>query len=249
MKRCNSCGRDNADEAVRCSECGKREFAGPAAEAPPVATNKKLKLPGRLLIAGIIGLAVAGLSIQVAFRNITNSPKANSHQMVTEWQLRQAGLRVAEYQKRFNAFPDSFSDLLVLTNERLRWVLGSRPVDGWGRETLLVREGTNCLVVSYGRDGKPGGRGLDCDLTSERLHPEEAKPTFAQFWSEPPTPTLIPYCFVCGGLGLILTFSMIRTVPSTLAGWLVLSLKVGATVFGALMIASVMSVLHIPSGH
>jgi hypothetical protein len=33
MKSCNYCGRENADDAICCRECGTREFKNPASEA------------------------------------------------------------------------------------------------------------------------------------------------------------------------------------------------------------------------
>ncbi len=33
MKSCDYCGRENADDAICCRECGTREFKNPASEA------------------------------------------------------------------------------------------------------------------------------------------------------------------------------------------------------------------------
>ena len=71
-------------------------------------------------------------------------------------------------------------------------------LDWWGQPLHYWTDGTHYRITSCGYDGKPGGVGLDYDLTSEDLPtyqaskerhkrarlPQDTRPTFAQFLSD-----------------------------------------------------------------
>jgi general secretion pathway protein G len=62
----------------------------------------------------------------------------------------------------------------TLTNYRSGGYLGSLPIDPWGRPYLYASPGTDGRdydIVSYGRDGKPGGDGYDADISTLTLEP------------------------------------------------------------------------------
>jgi len=44
--------------------------------------------------------------------------------------------------------------------------------DGWGRPILLERNGQVIRLISYGKDGIPGGVGDDSDIIQEFLLPK-----------------------------------------------------------------------------
>lgn len=54
------------------------------------------------------------------------------------------------------------------------------PMDPWHRPYIYATDGNTYSVTSYGRDGRPGGRGPDCDLSISAQHPPEAFPTLYQ---------------------------------------------------------------------
>jgi hypothetical protein len=54
-----------------------------------------------------------------------------------------------------------------------QWDEKGRPLDGWGRPFLYSTDGAKFVITSLGRDGKPGGLGLDCDLSTTNTWPAE----------------------------------------------------------------------------
>jgi general secretion pathway protein G len=251
MKKCSYCGRENADDAERCRECGTQEFTTSLA-LPETELQRKLRRTDvlfRLLISAFVWLAVTGLSLCVAWQNAGDAP-ANLEQWRTQYDLRRMYQSITQYQQEFHASPNSLAQLLAMTN-------GVPPVeerylsfDGWKRPFLFASDGTNCLITSLGRDGKPGGRGLDCDLTNKDWRPKSSFPTFHQFLFEMPrTGGMTMSCLLCGGLAFFLCFFKARKPELTLPGFVLAGFRLGATILGAFIVAVIISALHIPSGH
>jgi general secretion pathway protein G len=60
----------------------------------------------------------------------------------------------------------------TITNYRSGGYLPSLPKDPWGNVYLYASPGTDGLdydLISYGRDGKPGGEGYDADISNATL--------------------------------------------------------------------------------
>ncbi|MDH4120927.1 MAG: type II secretion system major pseudopilin GspG [Deltaproteobacteria bacterium] len=43
------------------------------------------------------------------------------------------------------------------------------PADGWGNDFIYTSDGNTFQIISYGKDGQPGGAELDADITSDKL--------------------------------------------------------------------------------
>ncbi len=67
------------------------------------------------------------------------------------------------YAKKGN-YPDTGSGLRVLVESQ---ILDRAPVDPWGHDYVYMNEGGKPVVISYGRDGSPGGSELDEDISSK----------------------------------------------------------------------------------
>jgi general secretion pathway protein G len=62
----------------------------------------------------------------------------------------------------------------TITNYRAGGYLPSMPKDPWGNAyqyTSPGADGRDYDIVSYGRDGKPGGEGYDADISTSTLDP------------------------------------------------------------------------------
>jgi len=75
----------------------------------------------------------------------------------------QAAMAVLEQRVRLAAdqkleIPDDLNDLPSIAGR------ASDANDAWGRPILLERTGDEVTLVSYGKDGRPGGAGLNGDL-------------------------------------------------------------------------------------
>jgi hypothetical protein len=252
MKKCAYCGRENADDAVSCHECGTQEFRTPPlpCEARPQAGGKAGAILFRLLAAAFVGLVVLGLSLYTAWQQAQNSSVACRQQELTQWYLKKIDQCLTQYVQQFRTSPASLAHLLAMTNGVPPSEPDSLSFDGWHRPFLFSADGTNCLVTSLGRDGKPGGQGLDFDLTNKDRYPKQARPTFRQFLLEMPSlHRMIFDCFFCGALAFVLCLVTVKAPELSWSGLLVLGMKLLATTVGALIVASVITALHIPSGH
>ena len=169
--------------------------------------------------------------------------------------LREIGRGVNLYQQKSNALPTSLDQLRAITNDDgavfIRVLLDSKGgfVDGWQRPYLFSENGTNFLITSLGRDGKPGGRGVDADLTDKNPWPKEAWPTFSQFWSNEHFNGMIHTSIVCGILAGFLSLLTVRIPNLNKKGIIILVLGLCATLIGTLFVTTIITALHIPSGH
>jgi hypothetical protein len=245
MKNCKYCGFGNADGAASCQQCGQQEFVelNVPAETVRPGTNFR-KLIHRFLAAAAIWLIVSGISIYVAWGNASTSNDCRWEQYMTRLALKHIADSIAAYRHKFGVSPQSFDDLAKLSNDFSPEV--EHPIDGWGHPMVLSINGTNLMVTSYGRDGKPGGIGLDYDLTTEDQDPQEARPTFQQFLYEMPTRGMIVSCFICGGLAGLLGFFIIKIPELSLNTMIKLVFKLMVMVLVAVFMASIIAGLHIP---
>lgn len=133
-------------------------------------------------------------------------------------------------------------------------------VDGWGRPFLYSTHGTTCTLRSYGRDGKPGGTGLDMDIDLTNCD-RSLKSLGSDTWRNPPMPTLKQYllelptggmtwgCVLCGLTAFGTGFFFIRPVPMTQRQIFVLAVKLVITIAATVFFATIIMQGHIPSGH
>ncbi len=71
------------------------------------------------------------------------------------------------------AYPTTLEVLVVPDEKGETYLKGQRqlPLDPWGNDYVYFApgEGAQPRIVSYGRDGKPGGEGEDADIDSAKL--------------------------------------------------------------------------------
>jgi hypothetical protein len=113
--------------------------------------------------------------------------------------------------------------------------------DMWNRPLHYEVEGDSYKLYSYGRDGEPGGEGLDADMyANTRPKP----PTLHQFTFDYETKGIQATCFLAG-----VCAGIIRLLQKRKRGWGVFLMRLGATAIGAVIAAMVIGILHIPTGH
>ncbi len=123
-------------------------------------------------------------------------------------------------------------------------------LDGWRRPFEYSTDGTNYTVTSFGRDGKPGGVGLDCDLTNINPHPASSVPTLHQFtFGCRPTEGLVGTWIGSGLLTFVLSWFLARPTLLTRKKVLALCIKVMVTVVGAIIVACFLAGFHVSTGH
>ncbi len=208
-----------------------------------MAKGKQLAI--RFLIATLAGVLVTVIALIVAWQGGRQGTALNHRQFLTQRALHQLAEEIETYKQQTGTIPTSLDDLDVLEEASRRFGEAAPHEDGWGRPFIFETDGKDCLVISYGRDGKPGGAGLDHDLTHIEPGPPGSLPTLSQSINNPTFRPTLGGCAV-GGLGaFVLAWFVVKpgqfnrgSIPDVVF-WLVVS-AIGAAFIGA---------LHIPSGH
>jgi hypothetical protein len=163
----------------------------------------------------------------------------------TDYMLRELAFDIESYRKEFGHFPSTLNDLTNIM-EGSAWPEFS---DSWKHPLVYSVDGTNYLIKSFGRDGKPGGQGLDCDLTTRDLHPPESALPLRQFLFDVRIGPMLGTCAVSGFITFILTIILVKRPDFSRSGLKSLGLRLGAVVIGAALVAGLMAALHVPVHH
>jgi hypothetical protein len=162
---------------------------------------------------------------------------------------RQEVLRIAgaiqAYQKAKVALPRTLRQLADDPKSDVHAGEDGTICDSWGYPLVYAVRGNRFLLVSYGRDGKPGGEGVDCDLSNVNPRPPQSRLTFRQF-IEFGDPT--PLAAVSGILACLVALFTIRPADVTRQGAPRLIAKVLVTVGAAAFVGMWMAALCLPMG-
>lgn len=228
--------------------------------------TKQAHLRARILVATLVGTAVFLLAIFVAWRN--GGPGLLNNfilGMMTRGDIRLLDEAIQGYVTGTGSPPASLSEIRISA----RWFRSTGQygglvrrrgtfLDGWGRPYLYSVEGTNYLIVSYGRDGVPDGKNpLDADISSRDPHTlprfsgtmEQLTPSFRQFLFELPSTGMVLVCLVCGVLAFSLCMATIK--PDEL-DWRepgAAIARIIAIVAVTVLVSFIHIIGHIPSGH
>lgn len=142
------------------------------------------------------------------------------------------------------------------------------PIDWWRRPLHYWTDGTHYRVTSYGRDGRPGGVGLDYDLSSDDLEsgrtsthawpriPKQATPTFRQFLSDrgderyPGSGRMMALmCALAGLVAFVFGFVTLGAAVQTRQGVRGTLRRLVITIVGTVFLAMIITTLHVPTGH
>lgn len=186
----------------------------------------------RFIAAVMTGMVVFGLASVSAWYEFSTSSYVNYH--ASPQTLNHVVELLGEHITQHGSLPPTLDDL---------------PGDGvytdsWNRPFHYKVNGNTFELISYGRDGVPGGVGYDADMTPQSL-PEAHKPTYLQFLTDPLAHAMIATCLL-GGLfaGAIVVWRP-RRRRHRRNRKMQLVLPLLATLVVTILIAA----LHIPSGH
>jgi hypothetical protein len=214
--------------------------------------NKYQRIGIRVAAATNVGLVVAAIAIVVAWRDVGDTNRVRSEQWATRQAISDIKKSLQMYRETGKPLPKSLEEFRGPGGQFLvqfkRDERGS-PLDGWGRPFLHSVEGREYVVTSLGRDGKPGGVGLDCDLSNLKEWPKEAVPTLGQVLGHPSTRGIIHPCLVCGVLAFLLSLATVNPRTIENQGVFPLVMQVGLTIFGALFVAYFLSLAPVANYH
>ncbi len=217
----------------------------------------------RILLSLVVGLVVFPLSLIVAWPTYqTSAVRGLQDRTVTD--ILKVGRALDAYQQEKHTLPRTLTGLIPVKEDTFFQTNESgAPIDAWGRPLHYWTDGAHYRVTSYGRDGKPGGLGLDYDLTSDetkvaaaktgfgtsRLKLKQAAPTFRQFVSDPLARSMLDTCVFAGVVAFVLGFVVIGSPILTRRPFAEIVARLAVIVGGAIFIATLMAAFHVPSGH
>jgi general secretion pathway protein G len=110
-----------------------------------------------MVVITILGLIAAAVAIAV----IPRLEEAKHDRAVLDIKSIESALKL--YYARKGNYPDTATGLKALVDTQ---VLETMPKDPWNNTYLYMLEGGKPVIISYGRDGAPGGSGPDADISN-----------------------------------------------------------------------------------
>ncbi len=169
------------------------------------------------------------------------APGLSPQQLRTATDLYYIRSALKEYQRVSNAPAPSLAALTAFYPPEL--------LDGWERPFQYESNEAGVVLLSYGRDGKRLGIGLDCDLTTRDPRPKASFPTFQQFLRDLPSGKMKAVSLLSGGTAFFLSLISARNLTFSVKGLLSFAFKISVIIAGATTVAFILCVLHVPTGH
>lgn len=198
----------------------------------------------RLLLSAMAGITVASLATLVAWHTIGPIDYVRVSQWRTELTFSTLEAAIFDYVRNTGALPATLADLRTVEDSWVREP--DELLDGWGRPLEYSTDGTHYTIASYGRDGRPGGDGLDSDLSTDK---GPSAPTLIQFLTDCPTGGIVGMCVLSGIGTSILCWCIAQPEQLSRDRALTIAFKITVTMIGAFIMGMVLAALHIPSGH
>jgi hypothetical protein len=150
-----------------------------------------------------------------------------------------------EYHAEHGAWPESICELHEdWCNE------GNEFGDGWERPFVYSVHDDGFELYSLGRNGRPGGIGLDADLYSDRRNDAAARLPFRQFFHDTPTGGNRVICLLIAVVAAVQYLSLQfsdRDRPTADPRQAIIMAM--AVIVAATLLAILVTPFHIPSGH
>ena len=136
------------------------EHASTTAPTPPQEGTPRPQRLGRLIL-GLVFLVATSLAFFLVW--LTHDASLTREQQRARAEIRKLEGFFKSHHRLMGRFPSKEEGFTPLIRARL---LDAPPVDPWGHPYVYWMDGSTGAVVSYGADGKPGGTGVDADLSS-----------------------------------------------------------------------------------
>jgi hypothetical protein len=127
----------------------------------------------RVAWACLFGLALSLLAFRAAIQ-ADQAGYVYEHWAATGEAMKKIEQAINLYRQEKHRLPRTLGDLRILQDPQLRLRDDGTIYDGWAMPFHYQVNGTNYVIISYGRDGKPGGVGVNADLTSNNLPSKSA---------------------------------------------------------------------------
>jgi hypothetical protein len=212
---------------------------------PPIAEAADLRRQLRLCLLTSVTIAVtAYICAWLTWGSFDNFV---SSQSLTRRDLRQLDEQIVRYRERTGHLPASLLELGEDENKQIRRDEDGWPLDGWWQPFHYVLIGNSYDLYSLGKDGAPGGSGLDADLHADRSDPWNEWITLWQF-TKLANGGIMLTCIVAGVIAFPICLFGSNTTVSTRMAPSATVLRCVLTAIFAVLTAVVISALHL-SGH
>lgn len=207
----------------------------------------------RLLISTIVGIAMAGTTYLCAWNNFRDAEGyLYAHQNAYN-QIDFMTHDLAKYRKNHGHYPATLSELTEMDPDP--WYTTDR--DPWNNPFQYRGDLDSYTLVSLGRDGHIGGKGLDRDIDAAELPPRPSgrderwrqmigSPSLRQFTFDYPTKGIQLGCALAGVFAFIACLIARLDTPKGLPGVLI---GLGFTLLFCLWFAINISAIHVPNHH
>jgi len=115
-----------------------------------------------MVVITILGLIAAAVGIAV----VPQLEKAKRDRAGIDIKNIEGALKL--YYTRKGNYPDTATGLKGLVDTQ---ALDTLPKDPWGHDYVYLNESGKPKIISYGRDGQPGGDGPDQDISNQDAAP------------------------------------------------------------------------------
>lgn len=176
---------------------------------------------------------------RIEFRGLL-SDQSEIRPRIKEWDN-----AVRAYRRKNGALPKSLEQLYD------GFPQGHKPhfYDLWGGPFVYKVVGNRYQIISYGRDGQPGGLGEDCDLSNDYLNPPVSHLSYLEFLTNPARMHATVASLICGIIAFLAGWATVGKLEMTPAGYTALAIKLSFTLVATLFITCIVVMLHVPSGH
>jgi hypothetical protein len=188
-----------------------------------------------------------------AWQGMRDAPgyRADIHEEF-RWQ-RSLKSALEDYHKQHQNYPEKLADLKAVRPDEVRTGANGEVVDNWGHSYLYLSEGNSYTLISFGRDGKRGGEGLDQDIDARGV-----RSNTEDFFEFPSVgiPTLRQFAFECG-TGGVTSASALAGICAFVATFIALEpdrrairlIGLVLTLGACLVTGFLMCVFHLPHHH
>ncbi len=200
----------------------------------------------RLILSLAAGLLITGLCLDNVSKGAATF-YARYPQKRTRNIFEKTAKLIAQYEQKNGRLPVSVADLDYDwgdTSPQNRQIF-----DGWHRPIVYRVQGTVIQLISYGEDGKPGGTGLDYDLTNDNPNPPQARLSRLDNLRHPLSQGMSIAALVCGLFVAIITFASLKDEAFERRNWLATFVGLSVTLVAACLISVFITLMHVPSGH
>lgn len=215
----------------------------------------RLRIVRTAFVALFVGGCVFAVAYLAAWRQLGGSPYVAWYRMTNLGRLFGVQEAVVHYREETGKLPESIDDLLRAENKHHGVDEEGRPIDLWSNRINYTRVGDDFEIYTVGRDGKPGGRGMDADLYVGTEHRpirdswEQCFPTLWQFAFDLNTKGMFGACVASGLLAMAIYLVLSYYSKNEKVGVKTVAMNLFATLLFSLLIAAILVVSYAPWGH